>query len=77
MNMEMMILCDCVSSKASTDEKSHLFKYISSLSEICEVKAMAWRDLQNYTEQATNNLYFAFAAMTNKSLKFDEPLATS
>ena len=33
---------------------------------------MAWRDLQNYTEQATNNLYFAFAAMTNKSLKFDE-----
>jgi hypothetical protein len=40
MNMEMMILCDCVTTKRGADQ-SDLFAYIRHLSEICEVRAIA------------------------------------
>lgn len=57
--MEMMILCDCVTVKKEAQDNSTLFRYIKHLSEICEVKAIAYKDLHDSLKEAPrkNNLF--------------------
>jgi hypothetical protein len=55
MNFKMMLLADCIAPNNSPKDES-LFAYIDSLSTICEVKAVAYHDLQS-NSTSTNNLY--------------------
>ena len=43
MNMEMMILCDCIGQAGNIE----LYEYVQLLSEICEVRAIAHKDLHD------------------------------
>ena len=59
----MMILCDCVTVKKEVQDNSSLFKYIKHLSEICEVKAIAYKDLHDSLKgkPRNNNLYLVWS----------------
>jgi hypothetical protein len=57
MNFKMMLLADCISPNASaSSELTSLLVYIDSLSQICEVKAVAYHDVHS-TVPGLNNLY--------------------
>lgn len=45
MNMQMMFLCDCVQERPNEADNSDLYSFIEGLSEICEVRAVAYKDL--------------------------------
>ena len=47
MNMQMMILCDCVAQEQSDANKTDLYRFIADLSEIIEIKAVAMKDLHD------------------------------
>lgn len=60
MNFKMMLLADCISPNAQ--DLTSLLGYIDSLSEICEVRAVAFHDVQasRGQVQSANNLYLAW-----------------
>ena len=43
--MQMMFLCDCVQERTNAIDQSELYSFIEGLSEICEVRAVAFKDL--------------------------------
>lgn len=49
--MEMMVLCDYITMEATTEKESSVEKereflaYVSNLSEICEIRAIAQKDV--------------------------------
>jgi hypothetical protein len=47
--MYMMFLCDCVQEGPNSTDNSDLYSYIEGLSEICEVRAVAYKDLLSTT----------------------------
>jgi hypothetical protein len=61
----MMILCDCVTQEVK--DNSALFRYIKHLSEICEVKAIAYKDLHDSLKGKLkkNNLFLVWSAKFN------------
>lgn len=40
-----MFLCDCVQEHQNESDRSELYSFIEGLSEICEVRAVAYKDL--------------------------------
>lgn len=65
MNMQMMILCDCVAQEQSDANKTDLYRFIADLSEIIEIKAVAMKDLHDsVTKPQANNLYLAWVAFS-------------
>lgn len=46
MNFVMMMLADCIGN-ATVENDEALFTYIKSFGEICEVRAVAYKDLAN------------------------------
>jgi len=60
MNFKMMLLADCISPSASaSSELTSLLVYIDSLSQVCEIKAVAYHDVHSSTP-GLNNLYRAW-----------------
>lgn len=54
----MMLLADCIAPNTAVPlDQTLLFKYINSFSEICEIKAVAYHDLQVSGTPSFNNLY--------------------
>ena len=53
MNLTMMLLCDCIS---ATEMEPPLHEYIVRFGEVCEVRAMAFKDLQAQVLKP-NNLF--------------------
>jgi len=59
MNMEMMILCDCIGQAGNIE----LYEYVQLLSEICEVRAIAHKDLHDShaKRRDQNNMYLVWS----------------
>jgi len=64
MNMEMMVLCDCITTKPVQTNLSNYYFYIKCLSEICESRAIALKDLHDSKNRLTqNNLYHVWSQL--------------
>ena len=79
MNLEMMLLADCVTifngNGVSKEEKRNLLSFIKSLGEVVEVRAVAYHDIASKASPQTPNLYRAWFKAKNQGVVGQEDSA--
>lgn len=63
MNLEMMILTDCIEIFAqgiSNQDKDDLLSFVASMGKVCEVRAVAYKDVSSADNSKAANLYKAW-----------------